>query len=294
MKLTLDQCGELIEAALASSTREAFQRLVSPLVDEFGILSFGIGRNQTYWRARIIEKERYDQLKELDYPPAELVKRPGRLNDIHAPCFYISSTLETAIAEVQPELGQLVQVAGFRIVPEKILQLIFLGEYYHVEKRGFTSYSGHDPGQTVRKLLDQHPLEERRTHLLIDNFFAHVISDKEASRDDYLHSRALRDLLLAKVSAHGIAFPSARDPGGINFGVLPEPSDDLFHNVCCLVMRVGKKRRFASHDLEYVGAVGGLTDNRKGFVWESDPKPTKIVMYNMTKQEYEEHTSLNA
>lgn len=291
MKLTLDQCGELIEAALASNTCEAFQRVVSTLVNEFGILSFGIGRNQTYWRARIVEKERYDQLEELDYPPANLIKRPGRLNDTQAPCFYISSTLETTIAEVQPEPGQLVQVAGFRIVPDKILQLIFLGEYYNVEKRGFTSYSGQDPGNTVRNLLDQHPFEERRVHLLIDNFFAHVISDKEASRNNYLHSRALRDLLLAKVSAHGIAFPSARDLGGVNFGVLPEPSDELFHNVCCLVMKIGKQRRFASHDLEFVGVVGGLTDDRKGFLWESDPKPTKIVMYNMTQQEYEKHAS---
>ena len=262
---------------------------MSPLVEEFGILSFGIGRNLTYWRARIIEKERYELLKELDYPPADLVKKPGRLNDTQDPCFYVSSTSETAVAEVQPEPGQLVQVAGFRIVPQKILQLIFLGEYYNVEKRGFTSYTGHDPDNTVRKLLDQHPFEERRVHLLIDNFFAHVISDKDASRNKYLHSRALRDLLLNKVSAHGIAFPSARDAGGVNFGVLPGPSDQLFHNVCCFVAKVGKKRRFSSHDLQFLGIAGGLSDDRKSFIWETDPTPTKIVMYNMTKQEYENH-----
>lgn len=294
MKLTLDRCEELIKAALGTENRDAFQQLVSPLLEEFGVLSFGIGRDQTYWRARIIELDRYNLLKELDYPPAELVRRPGRLNDIKAPCFYISSTLETAVAEVQPSPGQLVQVAGFRIVPEKILQLIFLGEYYNVAKRGFTSYTGHDPGNTVRKILNEHPLEEQRVHLLIDNFFAHVISDKEASRNNYLHSRALRDLLLAKVSAHGIAFPSARDPGGVNFGVLPEPSDEIFHNVCCLVMKVGKKRMFASHDLEFLGVAGGLSDNRKRFLWESDPMPGKIVMYNMTKSEFEKNSSVNA
>lgn len=293
MKLTLDQCEGLIESALASTTREAFQKFVSPLVEEFGILSFGIGRGLTYWRARIVEKDRYDLLDDLDYPPPELVKRPGRLNDIQAPCFFISSTLETAVAEVQPEPGQLVQVAGFRIAPDKILQLIFLGEYYNVEKRGFTSYSGHDPGNTVRRLLDEHPFDERRTHLLIDNFFAHIISDKEASRNNYLHSRALRDLLLAKVSAHGIAFPSARDPGGVNFGVLPGPSDEIFHNVCCLVAKVGKKRRFASHDMEFVSVVGGLTDDRKGFIWEPDPRPTRIAMYNMTKDEYDKRNAVN-
>jgi hypothetical protein len=256
-------------------------------VDEFGVLSFGIGRTSTYWRARIIEENRFDLLEELDYPPADLVKTPGRLNDIHDPYFYVSSTLETAVAEVQPIHGQLVQVAGFRIAPHQILRLIFLGEYHNVHKRGYTSFTGNDPGNIVRKLLYEQPLDHRSVLLLIDNFLAHVISDKEAARNDYLHSRALRDLLLAKVNAHGIAFPSARDPGGVNFGIQPKPSDQLFHNVCCVIVKVGKKRTFAPHDLEFVGVAAGLTQDRKGFVWNPNERPTEITMYNMTREEYE-------
>lgn len=291
--LTLDRCEELIDAALTATTRLDFQRAVLPLLEVYEILSFGIGRSSTHWRARIIENDRFDLLEQIDYPPAHLITRPGRLNDIGDPYFYASSTAETAVAEVLPREGQLVQVAGFRLVPDGILRLICLGEYQSVYKRGYTTFNGTDPGNTVRKIIFQMSPEERQLHLLIDNFLAHVISDKKARDTNYLHSRALRDILLYRIDAHGITFPSARDLGGVNFAVKPAPSDDLYHNVCCMIVRVGKRRRFAPLEMDYVSVATGLTDNRKGFVWSSEKKPEHIVMYNMTKDEYEHRDPLN-
>jgi hypothetical protein len=123
---------------------------------------------------------------------------------------------------------------------------------------------------------------------------AHVISDKDAQKTGYLHSRALRDLLFSRVSADGITFPSARDIGGVNFAVRPEPSDKLYHNVCCIVVRVIKRRRFAPIEMALVGVVDRLTADRKGFIWSTHGHPKDIVMYNMTKDEFEANSSVNA
>jgi len=292
--LDIDKCEKLIEEALASTTREDFQRAVQPLLDEYEILSFGIGRSSTHWRARIIESERFDLLEQVDYPPAHLVTRPGRLNNVGDPYFYISSTTETAVAEVLPEEGQLVQVAGFRLVSNGILRLISLGEYQNVYKRGYTAFNGTDPDGTVRKIINQFSLEQREVCLCIDNFLAHVISDKDARATNYLHSRALRDLLFSRVGADGITFPSARDVGGVNLAVKPDPSDELYHNVCCIVVRVGKRRRFAPLEMSFVGVAEGLTSDCKGFVWATENNPKHIVMYNMTKDEYEKYGPVNA
>jgi hypothetical protein len=292
--LDLDKCGELIEEALASMTRDDFQRAVSPLLDEYEILSFGIGRSSTHWRARIIETERFDLLEQIDYPAAHLVTRPGRLNNVGDPYFYVSSTIETAVAEVLPQEGQLVQVAGFRLVPNEILRLISLGEYQSVYKRGYTAFNGTDPDGTVRKIINQFSLERREVCLCIDNFLAHVISDKEARNTNYLHSRALRDLLFSRVDADGITFPSARDLGGVNLAVRPDPSDQVYHNVCCIIVRVGKRRRFAPLEMVFSGVAEGLTADCKRFVWATEDNPKDMVMYNMTKDEYEKHNSGNA
>lgn len=289
---TLDRCEELIEKALASTTRDGFRIAVSSLLNAYKILSFGIGRSSTHWRARIIDNDRFSLLDEMDYPPANTISKPGRLNDAGEPYFYVSSNAETAVAEVLPREGQLVQIAGFRLAPDEMLRLICLGEYQSVYKRGYTSFNGTDPEGTVRKLIYQMSFEERQTCLLIDNFFAHVISDKEARSSNYLHSRILRDLLYDHVDADGITFPSARDLGGVNFGVKPGPSDSLYHNVCCIIIRVGKKRRFAPLEMELVDAATGLTDDRKRFVWAAEVKPEHFVMYNMTKDEYEARNSI--
>lgn len=285
--LTLDRCEELIEKAIASTTRGGFQMATSLLLNEYKILSFGIGRSSTHWRARIIENNRFDLLKEIDYPPANVITRAGRLNDAGEPYFYVSSNAETAIAEVLPREGQLVQVAGFRIVQDEILRLICLGEYQSVSKRGYTLFNGTDPGGTIRKLVHQMSFEEQQMCLLIDSFLAHVISDRDARNSDYLRSRVLRDLLYDHVDADGITFPSARDPGGVNFGVKPGPSDRLYRNVCCIVVRIGRKRRFAPFEMELVSTATGLTKDRKGFIWANEAKPKNFVMYNITKSEYE-------
>jgi hypothetical protein len=286
--LTVSRCEELVDKALRSKKREDFQRAVSPMLDFYEILSFGIGRSSTHWRARIIEYARYDLLEEIDYPPPELVRRPGRLNDVGEPYFYVASTAETAVQEVLPNEGQLVQVAGFRIASGKILRLISLGEYQHVYKRGYTAFNGTDPENTIGKIVSKMSLDERQVHLLIDNFLAHVLSDKNARSMEYLHSRALRDMLFKKVDADGITFPSVRDLGGVNFAVKPEPSDDLYHNVCCMVVAIGRKPRFAPLEMQLRAVAMGLTDDRKRFVWSNEEAPTDIVMYNMTKEEYEQ------
>ena len=294
MMLTLDRCHELIDEALASKTRDEFIEAAMPLLREYKILSFGIGRSSTHYRARIIENERFDFLKQVDYPPSHLVKRAGRLNDIGDPIFYISNNQETAIAEVLPQTGQLVQVSGYRIIPNKMLHVICVGEYQNVYKRGYTAFNGTDPGGTVKKLIYDLPYEKRQKRLLIDNFFAHVISDKDARDNDYVHSRALRDVLFSKIDAHAITFPSARDSGGVNIAVKPAPSDDLYMNVCCVIYRIGRKRRFSPFELELVGAATGLSDDRKKFIWESGETHEHLIMYNMTEAEYNNRDSINA
>jgi hypothetical protein len=284
---TIDYCEDLVKSAHSASTKAQFHEAVSPLLDVYKILSFGIGRASTHWRARIIERDRYDRLADIDYPPKELVKRPGRMNGPGDPYFYVSTTAETAVAEVLPEEGQLVQVAGFRLVPDKILQLICVGEYQSVYKRGYTAFNGTDPGNTIGKILSRMSLEERQMHLFIDSFLADVISDSRARDNEYLYSRALRDLLFSRIDAHGITFPSARDAGGANFAVKPAPSDELYHNVCCMIVRVGKRRRYGPLELDSVGIATGLTSDRKHFVWSGEERPKHLVMYNMTKDEYE-------
>lgn len=115
--MNLDDCDRIFNRARESSTEAEFCHVIEPLFQYYPVMSIELARGSIFWRARIIEADPYKHVDELDYPPAARAKR-GRLNDKGAPCFYISNRKETALAEVRPEAGQRVQLAGFRILNE--------------------------------------------------------------------------------------------------------------------------------------------------------------------------------
>src|SRR5690606_7964399 len=138
----------------SASTNEAeFLHIIQPLFTFYKILSVGIGRGKVLWRARVINDAPYPNISELSYPPSHLAGL-GRLNDLGSPCFYVASREDTAIAEVNAEEGQLVQVAGFRIIPEAYMQLALIGEYSNIQKCGYMHFSGSDPDNSLNRYLN--------------------------------------------------------------------------------------------------------------------------------------------
>jgi len=284
--LNLDDCEKVFEQALSSASGEAFCRAVEPLFSEYEILSLVLGRGDVFWRARAIGKEIYPNVSDLDYPP-ERCARLGRLNDAGVPCFYIATRRETALAEIGAEAGQLVQLAGFKVLVESPIRLAVIGEYANVQKNGYMHFAGRDPDRVISKGLNSLPREQGLKILYIDRFFAHVLADPSASSNGYMFSRALSKAIYARNGADGIVFPSVKDRGGFNIAVQAGPSDRCLHNGCCLVAQVRKTRMYGLIDYQIIKTAREL-DANGNFVWGSGD-PEMITMYNMTKDEYAAH-----
>lgn len=283
--MTLDGCEEIFHQALSSESEAAFCHAVDPLFDEYEILSLQFGRGSIFWRARIVENEIYQNISDLDYPPARCA-RQGRLNDHGSPCFYIAARKETALAEVGATEGQLVQLAGFRIKNESPIRLAVIGEYANVQKNGYMHFAGCDPDMTIARILNSMPRHEALKKLYIDKFFASVLANPDASSNGYVFSRALGRAIYSRISAAGIVFPSVKDQGGFNIAVQAEPSDRSFHNVSCLVVRAGKPRKFGLVEFEIVKSAERLDDDWN-FIWLEGANPDVIGMYNMSKEEFD-------
>ena len=221
----------------------------------------------------------------MNYPPPEKATS-GRLNRKGIPCFYISSNVETAVREVQAGPGELVQAAGFKVRPSKLLHLVLVGEYAHVHKRGYTSLNGTDPEGTIRGLLKQHS-SQAEVMISIDKFFAAVLSDPQARETDYMRTQVLSSLLHERLAdAHGIAFPSVRDPLGFNFGVLAKFSDEIFENTCCALQRVGQLHMY---DMLVQGTVQSAIGTKPNgdFVWSPNYEPGQWYQYALSDEEME-------
>ena len=283
--MVLDDCENIFHQALSSDSGAAFCHVVDPLFEEYEILSFQFGRGSMFWRARLVESEIYPNISDLDYPPPELA-RQGRLNDRGAPCFYIAARRETALAEVGATEGQLVQLAGFRVKSEFPIRLAVIGEYANVQKNGYMHFAGRDPEMVISKILNAMPRQEALKKIYIDKFFANALADPNASANGYMFSRALAQSIYSRIGAEGIVFPSVKDRGGFNIAVQAESSDKSFHNVSCLVVRMGKPRKFGLIEFTIVKSAERL-DEDENFIWLEGGDPEVIGMYNMSKEESE-------
>ncbi|MDN5780406.1 MAG: RES family NAD+ phosphorylase [Luteimonas sp.] len=285
--MNLDQCEDIFDRALESSSEAEFCHHITPLFDVYEILSVGLGRgSNTFWRARIAETGPWLRLKDLDYPPAEKA-RAGRLNDAGSPCFYLAGREETALLEVEAREGQLIQLAAFKIDSEEMVRLILVGEYTYVHKTGYVRLTGVDPAGTINGILNRMPPEDAIATIYIDRFFASILSDPHARDSGYRFSRALGAALHSRIrDADGIAFPSVRDPGGFNYAILPEPSDRVFRNVACALAKIGHSRRYQLVEYKLVGCAD-LLDDGDNFVWANPYQPGTLGMYGMTKEEFE-------
>jgi len=283
--MTLDECERIFDIALASTSEFEFCQTVDPLFGEYEILSLAFGRGSIFWRARLIENDVYLNIADLDYPPPKLA-RQGRLNDSGVPCFYISARKETALAEIGATEGQLVQLAGFRVLNDSPVRLAVIGEYSNVQKNGYMHFTGRDPDMAISKILNTMPRQDALKKIYIDKFFAHVLADPNASANGYMFSRALGRSIYSRISADGVVFPSVKDRGGFNIAVKAEPSDKCFHNVSCLVARMSKQRRFGTLEFNVIKSAEHLDDDWN-FVWLENEDPEVIGLYNMNKDEYE-------
>jgi len=283
MTLTLNDCEEIFRRARLSDSEQQFRDIISPLLSEYKILSLDFGRGSIFWRGRLIEREIYQNIADLDYPPVEYA-RQGRMNDCGVPCFYVSARRETAIKEIEAVEGQMIQLAGFRVKSESPLRLAVIGEYSNVWKSGYMHFVGRDPGMTISKLLNTMPQNEALKIIYMDMFFADILDDLSASRNEYRLSRALSKLIYQKTAADGIIFPSVKDRGGFNIAVKSEPSDNSFLNVCCLLVKMEKIREYGLIEYSILNSAERL-DEKRNFVWRTGMEAESVGMYNLTKNE---------
>lgn len=287
--MQLADCDRIYRAAWETSDSDRFRVLCLELLETYRCLSVGIGRGNVFWRARIMGKEPFRNISEMGHPPPE-VARGGRLNRAGQSCFYISSNAETAVREVSASKGQHVQMAGYRVRAGAVFNMILIGEYAHVSKRGYTSLNGTDPGGTIKGLIRQHS-KLAPVMISIDKFFAAVLSDPKAHELQYMRTQVLGELLHKRIdSAHAIAFPSVRDPLGFNFAVLAAAAPRIFENTSCVVQAIGDL--YLYDQLEQTTICSALAVKQNGdFLWPEKPVEGQWYQYGLSQDELEKARS---
>lgn len=288
----LDDCDAAFRTILESKVGEEVDAELDAILGDYPVLSFEIGRGSVFWRGRKCSEEGFLQEKEMSYPPPEHASL-GRLNDQGAPCLYAATRRSTVFAELGVNVGDYVQLAGFRILADKTVRAIAVGDYFHVYKTGYLRALGGDPDQATSRLLNSFDPERGKRIVYVDAFLGSLLADKEAKTENYALSRLLAGKTFKKSGAEAMFYPSVQDTIGMNLAVLPNAFDERMHGVCAQLVQITKVRSFGFYEHRVCKEVIGVDDNGR-YVWQLPESEFVLPVFRMTKEEYEQASKTGA
>lgn len=269
MNLELKELDDYCDSIINSSNPKEIKTKLQFLTQDYKFLTRQVSTDFHVWRARkLTQKSPFLNVRELSYPPTQITG-VGRLNNANEPIFYGSIRKETALAEIELEAGDFVQLAGFRFVENTNINLAMMGQYWYVFKTGRFEL-GEDPEGVVSKLLNTFSPEAGYKTLYIDRFLAELLSARNASDKNYLHTRILTKIIFERTNAEAIFYPSIKDKQGLNIAIKPLISDMYFKNSSCGVLEVNKKLRYGMYDYDSIYTARGLDENNN-FIWLDKP-----------------------
>lgn len=269
MDLELKELDDYCDSIINSSDYGEIRAKLQILTQDYKFLSRLVGTGFHVWRARkLTQKSPLLNVKELSYPPPQ-VTGVGRLNNANEPVFYGAIRKETALAEIELEEGDYVQLAGFKFSENTNINLAMVGQFWYVFKTGRLAL-GEDPEGSVNNYLNSLSPERAYKTLYIDRFLAELLSDRNSSDKNYLHTRVLTKIIFERTNAEAVFYPSVKDKEGMNIAIKPLILDMYFENSSCGVLKINNKLRYGMYDYESIYTARGL-DKNKNFIWLDKP-----------------------
>ena len=209
---------------------DVFHPVISPLASHFG---------DTLYRARkCVGEMPFSNMKDLYNRPSPS-GRAYLSDDI--PILYASSSSQTCLSELNPRIGDLVNIVQFKYSKLTDGDFWFVGQLSSFHKSGEPSRYLHND-LTVKK-----PFYFQNTALnswvFKDALLNEIFSELSSEADDY----ALNRFLIRKISEalpkerdfHGVVFRSTKDSPGTNFAISGDAIDQLEPVIINLVRITG-------------------------------------------------------
>lgn len=207
-------CREIRESVDRTFITESYIFLLSQLK-----MGFYNVTETTLWRARKTDKthpEGFDYIHDIIYPPAQSAQI-GRLNNKGESVLYASISNHGCLAEIRAVPGDKVQVAAFKLMPDEKLHCGFIGSVVRAHKWNSEDFTH------VQRMLEPYTEEQKTSIFLIDSFLAEILADGQASRNNYLHTTTLAEVIRGgKKQLDAIVYPGVESIGAKNYAIHPD------------------------------------------------------------------------
>lgn len=166
----------------------------------------------------------FDNISQLSCRRPDDIRDYGRCHRPSISVYYGANNLDTVLAELTPEIGDLVHVAVARPKAIDDVVLTAVGEIDHVRRNNRALIGNDDTLAIIRKLLDSICSEADLKTVFLDAFMADLFLAPANHASDYKATSALSDIIFSasndgKPTLDGFAYPSVAHRGGMNFAV---------------------------------------------------------------------------
>jgi hypothetical protein len=193
--------------------------ILTQLIEQHTFINLDWGPGFTYKRARPIPPEQVlTSYTESLWPSADRASA-GRANSEGKAVMYLADTSETAFSEIRLSGGH-VLLSQFQIRSGVSFRLLPLGERFLAStSRGGLLLRG-EPLQMLRNAINEQDFDECRRDIIIDSFLHQTLC---ADVHPYeISSHICSEIFRFRPYISGIAYPSMRRPGSVNFAVQTE------------------------------------------------------------------------
>lgn len=264
--LHIDFLDSLTTQILKSTDTIFIREKFNLILDHYQIINYEFHYDQAFWRARKCSSpEGFTNISEVGIPPIELIN-PGRLNEAKDPVLYTSINQYSTLVEIGAEEGDIVHMAKFDQIENRMIRCATIGEYSHINRWGTGLIS-----DTVGKLLNEHmkkmPHDIGISVIYTDALLNSILKDKNAKKNNYIHSRILANLIFSRnpnidaIEYSGIALEASR-----NYAIKPSSAERTLQIGASFVLKINKKYKFGIYDFDVLrNAEGVEADGR--IIW---------------------------
>jgi hypothetical protein len=216
---------------------EHYKPIVSPLASHYG---------DGFYRARKCNGSvPYCDINELLNPPIPTGR--AMVTD-GQPILYASSSMQTCLAEIEPKIGDYVNLVGLNYSEIMTQPFWFVGQLASFNK-------SQEPSHYVGELLDLHrpayfPAEAQQSFIYQDALINEIFSEFSSPIDGYALNQLLIQEINEKVAATerlaGVVYLSTKDAPGINFAIFGDAIKEL---------KIGQLNYFEITDIDDYGNV---------------------------------------
>ena len=236
--LPLDELNKLASELNIYNGERNIKKTINTIRKNTAIIMYDYSVDTPLWRARICNHKHdgFNNINDVIYPPEEYVVKAGRLNNINESIFYLSTGHHAALSEVHANVGDYIQLTGFKFKENKFINCCSIGEVSKFFKWGDSRFE-----DIIRDVVKETDPASIDSLLFADTFLASLLSDSKAVDNQYIYTRTLSKLIFKNNRINAISYPGVESKEQKNFAINPSAADETFEISRTTVIKITEK-----------------------------------------------------